>query len=154
MTSGETLRERVRAIAATHEGRRGPLLPILHDLQEEFGYLDAEAITVVADVLNLSRAEVYGVVSFYADFTEVPRGARTVRVCRAEACRAVGSEELAEHATRRLGVAFGQTAPDRSVTLEQVFCLGNCALGPSVQVDGRLHGRVDAARFDSLVAGS
>ncbi len=146
-----TLRERVRAVVAAHRGERGALLPILHRLQAEFGYLDEAALPIIADELNLSRADVYGVVTFYHDFTRAPRGARMVRICRAEACQAVGAERLAEHAKRRLDLDFGETTPDRAVTLEQVFCFGNCALGPTVQVDGRLHGRVDADAFDRLV---
>ena len=148
----ETLEQRVLAAVEAHRGERGALLPILHHLQAEFGYIDEAAMPIVARELNLSRAEVYGVVTFYHDFTLAPGGARTVRICRAEACQAVGAERLAEHARQRLGVGFGETTADRAVTLEQVFCFGNCALGPTVQVDGRLHGRVDPAAFDRLVS--
>lgn len=150
-----TLEQRVRAVVAAHRAERGALLPILHDLQADLGYVDREALPIVAAELNLSRAEVYGVVSFYHDFTDAPAGATTVRVCRAEACQAVGAERLAEHARQRLGIDFGQTTADRAVTLEQVFCFGNCALGPTVEIidarGRRLHGRVDAAALDRLV---
>lgn len=142
----------VRSIAAAHTSDEGPLLVILHEVQHEFGHIDPAWVPVIADELNLSRAEVHGVVSFYTDFRTTPPGRTRVLVCRAEACQSVGARELADHARERLGIPFGATTADEAVTLEQVFCLGNCALGPAVQVDGRLHGRVDAARFDALIA--
>jgi formate dehydrogenase subunit gamma len=141
-------------IIEAHASQRGPLLPILHALQEHFGYVDARAVPLIAKTLNLSRADVHGVRSFYKDFRSEPPGAVQVQVCRAEACQAMGGHELAAHATRQLGVDFGGTTSDRSATLDQVFCLGNCALPPSVTVNGRLHGRVDPARFDALLAGA
>lgn len=143
--------ERARDIAAAHEHERGPLLPILHELQRERGFLDVDDLAAVADALNLSRAEVHGVATFYRDFRTAPAGRTVVRICRAEACQAVGCEAVVTHARRRLGVDVGATTGDGAVSLEQVFCLGNCALGPSVQIDGTLHGRVDAARFDALL---
>jgi formate dehydrogenase subunit gamma len=127
-------------------------MPVLHALQEEFGYLDARAVPLVAQLLNLSRADVHGVVSFYRDFRDSPPGPVHVRVCRAEACQSVGAHALAEHATASLGTGFGGTSADGAVTLDQVFCFGNCALGPSVTVDDRLYGRVDPERLDVLVA--
>lgn len=142
----------VRSLLDAHREDRGPLLPILHDLQSRCGYVDERSIPIIADGLNQSRAEVYGVVSFYRDFRSSPAGEHTVQVCRAEACQSVGADALAEHARARLGVEFGDTTPDDGFTLVQVFCLGNCALGPSVMVDGRLHGRVTAEGFDRLVA--
>jgi len=129
----------------------GALLPILHDLQDRLGCIPPAAIAPLASELNLSRADVYGVVTFYPDLHEQPRGARVVRLCQAEACQAVGARELAAHASARLGIPLGATTPDGHVSLDEVFCLGNCALGPSAQVDGVLHGRVDAARLDALV---
>lgn len=143
--------ERVRAIAASHAGERGPLLPILHAVQQEFGYLDPAVTPVLADVLNLSIAEVHGVITFYRDFRATPPGRVTVRICRAEACQAVGADALLAHATGRLGVAVGETTPDGAVTLDEVFCLGNCALGPSIQVGTRLHGRVGPERLDAVL---
>jgi formate dehydrogenase subunit gamma len=143
----------VRSVAARHQGERGALMPILRDLQDEFGYIDPDCIPILADELNLSRADVYGVVTFYRDFRDRPPGRSTVRVCRAEACQSLGAETLAEHARRSLGIGFGDTTADESITLDQVFCFGNCALGPTVQVGERLYGRVDADRFDQLVAG-
>ncbi|OLT04206.1 formate dehydrogenase subunit gamma [Pseudonocardia sp. CNS-004] len=143
--------ERVRAIAGRLRELRGPLLPILHAVQHELGHVDPADVPVIADVLNIAVAEVHGVVTFYRDFRREPGGRATVRICRAEACQAVGAEALAAHATRRLGVGFGETTSDRAISLDEVFCLGNCALGPAVQVDGTLHGRVSPARLDALL---
>jgi formate dehydrogenase subunit gamma len=141
----------VRSIAAAHRSDEGPLLVILHDVQQEFGYVDPSWIQVIAHELNLSRAEVHGVLTFYGDFRTTPPGRSHVMVCRAEACQSVGGRTLAEHAQQSLGVAFGETTDDQEFTLDQVFCLGNCALGPAVQIDGKLYGRVDPQRFDDLV---
>jgi formate dehydrogenase subunit gamma len=143
--------ERVRAIAAAHQAERGALLPILHDIQAEFGYVDPAVEPVLADALNLSTAEVHGVISFYRDFRRERAGRVTVRVCRAEACQAVGANALVEHVEASLGVEMGDTTRDGAVTLDEVFCLGNCALGPAVQVGDRLHGRVSPERFDALL---
>jgi len=139
-------------IVRAHSGARGPLLPVLHALQEHFGYLDPEATRLVAKELNLSRADVHGVITFYSDFRTTPPGRTVVAVCRGEACQSRGSRELERHAQATLGVAFGETTADGAVTLDQVFCLGNCALSPAVLVAGRLVGRVDPDRFDLLVA--
>ncbi|RTL68745.1 MAG: formate dehydrogenase subunit gamma [Pseudonocardiaceae bacterium] len=139
-----------RAVEA-HRGSRGALLPILHAVQEELGHVPPSVVPVLADRLNLSTAEVHGVVTFYRDFRTTPPGRVTVRVCRAEACQAVGGEALMEHAAASLGVVRGGTTADGAVTLDEVFCLGNCALGPAVQVGDRLHGRVTPARLDALI---
>src|SRR3954468_20442671 len=144
--------ELVRSIAASHSGDEGPLMVVLPSVQRHFGYIDQAWVAVVADELNLSRAEVHGVVSFYHDFRSEPGGLTNVKVCRAEACQSVGGNALAAHARERLGVGFGETTPDGSVTLDQVFFLGKCALAPAVQGDGVMHGRVDNDRFDQLVA--
>ena len=141
----------VRDLALARRDLRGPLLPVLHAINDELGHIDQADLPVVADVLNLAVAEVQGVVTFYRDFRRVPAGRATVRVCRAEACQAVGAEALAEHAKQRLGVGFGETTADGAVTLDEVFCLGNCALGPAVQVDGKLRGRVTPARLDAVL---
>jgi formate dehydrogenase subunit gamma len=151
MAPGELL-ERLRAVVDMHRGDRGALLPILHGAQAEFGYISAEMVPVIAQELNLSQAEVHGVISFYTDFRQEPAGRTVVRLCRAEACQSVGAERLVAHAQQVYGVKLGQTTPDGSVTLEQVFCLGNCALGPAGQINGRLHGRLDENRLDLLVA--
>lgn len=136
---------------STQAGQRGPVLPVLHALQEAFGYVDPRAIPLVAKALNLSRADVHGVLTFYTDLRSSPPGKVRVQVCRGEACQSVGGHALAGHATRSLGVGFGQTAADGSITLDEVFCLGNCALGPTVTVNGKLHGRVHPADLDRLV---
>ena len=137
-----------------HAGQRGPLLPVLHALRETFGHVDPRAVPLVATALNLSRADVHGVLTFYSDLRSTPPGRVRVQVCRGEACQSVGGHGLAEHATSSLGIDFGQTTADGSVTLDEVFCLGNCALGPTVTVDGRLHGRVLAADLDLLLSNS
>jgi formate dehydrogenase subunit gamma len=140
------------AIIDEHVDRRGPLLPILHALQEAFGSLDRPTLDLVADRLNLSQAEVHGVVSFYRDFRREPAGRCVVRVCRAEACQSLGADALLAHAVDHLATPVGTTTADGAVSLEPVFCLGNCALSPSVMIDGQVHGRVSPARFDELVA--
>jgi formate dehydrogenase subunit gamma len=127
-------------------------MPILHELQAEFGYIDPRAIDLVAEAVNLSKADVYGVITFYKDFRSEPPGASLIQVCRAEACQSMGAEQLARHAREHLGIEFGATTPDGAISLEQVFCLGNCALSPAVMIDGKLKGRVDEASFDELVA--
>ena len=142
---------RTAAVIAELRGLEGPLLPILHAVQEALGYVPPEAIPVLADELNLSRADVHGVVTFYHDFRSKPAGRTTVRLCRAEACQSVGAGRLVDHLRDRYGMALGETSLDGSVTVEQVFCLGNCALGPAAQVDGRLHGRVDEARLSAIL---
>jgi formate dehydrogenase subunit gamma len=149
--STRTAEECARAAAEAHRADRGPLLPILHAIQRELGHVPQSVEPVLADALNLSIAEVHGVVTFYRDFRRTP-AAHTVRVCRAEACQSVGAEALAAHAERALGVPTGETTADGTVRLDEVFCLGNCALGPAVQVDGRLHGRVTPGRLDALLA--
>ncbi len=141
----------VRDIAATHRGQRGALLPILHAVQEALGYVPPEAIPILADELNLSRADVHGVVTFYHDFRSSPAGRTTVRICRGEACQSVGAERLVSHLSDRFGMSLGDTTFDGSLTVEQVFCLGNCALGPAAQVNGRLKGRLDEARLSAIL---
>jgi formate dehydrogenase subunit gamma len=147
----ETTESVVRAVAAAHRDQRGSLLPILHAVQAKLGWVPADAIAVLADELNLSRAEVHGVVTFYHDFRREPPARTTVRICRAEACQALGADRLVARVGERYGLSPGPTAADGSVRVEQVFCLGNCALGPSVQVDGRVHGRMDETRLTSIL---
>lgn len=150
VTSG-ALAERIGAIVAEHATLEGPLLPILHAVQAEYGHVPREALPVIADRLALSRAEVHGVVSFYHDFHEHPQGRHVLRICRAEACQSMGGDALAEQAEERLRLSFGETAPDGSVTLEAVYCLGLCACAPAAQIDGRVVGRVTPARLDALL---
>lgn len=143
--------EVARAVAAAHRGDRGALLPVLHGVQHALGHVPTDAVPVLAAELNLSRADVHGVVSFYKDFRRTPPGRSVVALCRAEACQAVGAEALVEAVEARLGVACGSTRDDGAVTLDEVFCLGNCALGPAVTVDGRLVGRATADRVVALL---
>ena len=140
-------------ILAAHLDREGALLPILHDIQAAFGHVPQSALPQIAKGLNISKAEVHGVVSFYHDFREAPAGAHVVKLCRAEACQAVGADRVAAHAKATLGVDWHGTTADGRVTLEPVFCLGLCACGPAALVDGKVMGRVDEARLDGLLAG-
>jgi len=141
----------IAEIARSRLGEPGPLLEVLHQVQAEFGYLPPGTTRVVAHELNLSRAEVHGVISFYADFhTEAPPRV-TVAICRGEACQSVGAEALVNNVRSRLGVDIGGRTADGLIELEQIFCFGNCALGPTANVAGRLHGRLDAARLDALI---
>jgi formate dehydrogenase subunit gamma len=144
--------DRAREIIAEHVALEGPLLPILHALQEEFGYVDSAAEPLIAEAFNLSRAEVHGVVTFYHDFRREPAGRHVVKLCRAEACQAAGGDALAARAVARLGVPMGATSPDGGVTLEAVYCLGLCATAPSAMIDGRLVGRLDERRLDAILA--
>lgn len=148
---GRTVAEVVTDTVAALEGQRGALLPILHAIQETLGCVPREAVPVLAERLNLSRADVHGVVSFYHDFRAEPAGRTTVKICRAEACQAVGSSRLVDHVRDRYGMELGETRSDGALTVDQVFCLGNCALGPTVQIGARLHGRVDAAKLTDLI---
>ena len=139
-------------IIAEHSQREGATLVILHALQKAFGHVPEPAIPMVAAALNLSRAEVHGVFTFYHDFRKDPPGRHVLKLCRAEACQAAGGETLASHAETRLGIPCGETTADRLVTLEPVYCLGLCATAPSAMLDGRLVGRLDQARLDALIA--
>lgn len=139
-------------ILEAHQAMEGPMLPILHAIQAAFGHVPQQALPLIAKALNISRAEVHGVVSFYHDFREESAGRHVVKLCRAEACQSMGADRVAEHAKRALGVDWHGTTPDGAVTLEPVFCLGLCACAPAALVDGRVVGRVDEARFDALVA--
>jgi len=132
----------------------GALLPVLHAVQEALSYVPKDAVALIARELNLSIAEVHGVVSFYHYFLQERPGRHVLHLCRAEACQALGSVALEAHVKKRLGVDYHGTTTDGSVTLEPVFCLGNCALGPSLMIDQQLHGRVTAERFDALLAQS
>jgi formate dehydrogenase subunit gamma len=137
----------VRAIASQHLAQRGALLPVLHEVMEELGHIAPEDVATIADVLNLSVAEVHGVVSFYPDFRTTPPAAHRVVLCRGEACQSVGAEALYDQ-TRARADSLGT-----HVEVAEVFCLGNCALGPSGTLDSRLHGRLSAGRLDVLTEG-
>jgi formate dehydrogenase subunit gamma len=137
-------------IIAEHSKVEGATLVILHALQEAFGYVPEDALPMIANELNLSRAEVYGVFTFYHDFRAKPAGRHVLKLCRAEACQAAGGDALVARAEEKLGVALGNTTPDERVTLEPIYCLGLCATAPSAMLDGRLIGRLDESRIDAL----
>jgi formate dehydrogenase subunit gamma len=145
--------ETVAGWVAQYREVPGGLLPLLHALQGSLGYIPATAVPEIARGLRLSRAEVHGVISFYHEFRTAPAGTHRLQICRAEACQAMGSRQLETHAKSRLGVDYGGTTADGSITLEPVYCLGNCACSPSVRLDDEIHARVDAARLDELLAG-
>lgn len=142
---------RTSAIIGALKGLEGPLLPILHEIQAEFGYVPQESLPVIARELNLSRAEVHGVVTFYHDFRERPAGRHVLKLCRAEACQSMGGETIAEKIKALLGIDFHQTTLDGAVTLEPVYCLGLCSCAPTAMLDGEVHGRLDAAAAAELV---
>jgi formate dehydrogenase subunit gamma len=144
--------EAIRATIARHLGLEGPLLPILHALQEEYGYVPGEAHGPICDALNITRAELHGVISFYHDFREGPAGRHVVKICRSEACQAVGGEALSQRVLEMLGLTWGGTTPDGRVTVEPVYCLGLCACGPAAMVDGEVRGRACAEALVAEVA--
>ena len=141
----------IKDIIARHSQLEGPLLPILHDIQSQFGHVPQMAVQVIADALNIGRAEVHGVISFYHDFREAPAGRHVVKICRAEACQSVGANALADHALNKLGGEWHMTTPNGNITVEPAYCLGLCACGPAVMVDGQLEGRVDNERIDEIL---
>ncbi len=143
---------RTAAVIAANHGLEGSLLPILHGLQAEFGFVPQDSLPVIADALNISKAEVHGVVTFYHDYRSQPAGRHVLKICRAEACQAMGGEALAARIQQLLGIGFHETAADRSVTLEPVYCLGLCACAPAAMLDGAVIGRLDADALDEIVA--
>jgi formate dehydrogenase subunit gamma len=149
--AGETAK-RAQAVIDSLKSLEGPLLPILHGIQDEFGYVPQDVLPLIALELNLSRAEVHGVMSFYHDYRDHPTGRHVLKLCRAEACQSMGADRLAARVKELLGIDFHQTTLDGSVTLEPVFCLGLCACGPSAMLDGELHARLDDAAVEALVA--
>jgi formate dehydrogenase subunit gamma len=142
----------VEAIASRLKDRPGALMLILHEVQDRFGYVARDSVPIIAHALNLSRAEVHGVVTFYHDFRHQPPGRDVIRLCRAESCQAMGAVALADHVRARLGVQFGETTQDGAFTLEAVYCLGNCACSPAMVFNDELYGRVSPGRFDELLA--
>jgi formate dehydrogenase subunit gamma len=145
-------RAAVVAIVNALKHQPGALMPILRRIQDDLGWVPPGSIPLIAKALNLSRAEVHGVVSFYHDFHHAPPGRNIVRVCRAESCQAMGAAALAAHACKRLGAEFGGTSADGNFSLEAVYCLGNCACSPAVVINGELLGRVSPARFDDAIS--
>ncbi len=146
------LEGRLVAILSDHAALEGPLLPILHAVQAEWGFIPQEALPIIANGLNISRAEVHGVVSFYHDFREAPAGRHTLKVCRAEACQARGADRVVETVKAKLGVDWHGTTANGSVTLEPVYCLGLCANGPAAMLDGRVVARLDESRLKRLLS--
>ena len=143
--------ETMTTIFAQHVGLEGPLLPILHAVQAEFGFIPGDVVQMIADHLNITRAEVHGVITFYHDFRNAPAGKHIVKICRAEACQAVGANALSERAFEKLGVDWHGTTANGAVTLEPVYCLGLCACGPAAMVDGKVVGRVDHDKLDKIL---
>lgn len=137
---------------ARHGKRPGPLLPVLHDVQESLGCIPAEAVGRIAQALNLSRAEVHGVITFYHHFRSQPAGRHVVSVCQAEACQSMGAAALTAHAQRTLGCGLHETTADGAFTLEPTYCLGLCAMSPALSIDHEVHARLTPAKFDKLVA--
>ncbi|MFV0491551.1 MAG: formate dehydrogenase subunit gamma [Pseudorhodobacter sp.] len=144
-------RNTLNDILTAHRETEGALLPILHAVQEAFGHIPDDALPVIAEDQNISRAEAYGVMSFYHDFRSRPAGKRIIKLCRAEACQAMGADDLAAQVQERLGIGWHETTPDGAVTLEPVFCLGLCACAPAALVDDQPIGRLDAAGLENLI---
>lgn len=144
--------QRTASVVAVHRHLEGPLLPILHGLQAEFGHVPQEALPVIAEALNLSNAEVHGVVSFYHDFRREPAGRHVIKLCRAEACQSMGGDAIAARLQALLGIGFHETAKDGSVTLDPVYCLGLCACAPAALVDGEPVGRLDEEALEAIAA--
>lgn len=140
------------AVIAPFIGTPGALLPVLHAVQHAFGCIDDAAVVVIADQLNLSRADVHGVLTFYHDFRRAPAGRTIVKICRAEACQAMGADALIAHAEHRLALAMASTRADGAVSLEPVYCLGLCSAAPSAMIDGQLVARLSPARLEHILA--
>ncbi len=140
----------VETAIALHAARPGGLLPLLHAIQDRLGYVPPQVLPRIAEALNISRADVHGVITFYHDFRTSPAGRHIVKLCRAEACQSMGADALAQHAEARLETQFHHTSA-HGITLEPVYCLGDCACSPAMMIDGRLYGRVTPERFDRLM---
>jgi formate dehydrogenase subunit gamma len=151
MTGSSAINPNVQAIITNLKDKPGALLPILHGIQDQLGYIPAETVPDIADALNLSRAEVHGVISFYHYFRDTPPGKTTIHLCRAESCQAMGSKALEDHVKARLGIDFHETTSDGTFSLEPVYCLGLCACSPSMQIGKEVYGRVSADSFDTTI---
>ena len=143
--------EEIRNLVYRLKDKPGALLPVLHSIQDHFGYVPPEAVPVIARELNLTRADVHGVISFYHDFRSEPAGRHVLKICQAESCQALGSMALTSYAREQLGIAFHETTADRAFTLEPVYCLGSCACSPTLMIDGDVHGRVSRQRFSEII---
>jgi formate dehydrogenase subunit gamma len=151
MNPHENHQQAVKTAIALNKSKPGALLPILHAIQDRIGHIPTDAVPVIASELNLSRAEVHGVISFYHYFRDTPPGRHTVQICQAESCQAMGSAQLTAFAKQILGIGFHETSADHAFSLEPVYCLGNCACSPSVMIDDEIHGRVSQERLAALL---
>lgn len=151
MTERPWNRDQARDIVRKLKDRPGALLVVLHGIQDGLGYIPPEVVPLIADELNLSRAEVHGVIHFYHYFRETPPGRHTIQLCRAESCQSMNGADLESYAKRKLGIDFHETTADGVFSLEPVYCLGNCACSPAVMVDRELFGRVTPERFDEIL---
>jgi formate dehydrogenase subunit gamma len=151
MTESSSIRATVQEIITTLKNKPGALLPILHSVQNALGYVPAESVPDIAKALNLSRAEVHGVISFYHYFRDTQPGKHTIHLCRAESCQAMGGKQLENHVKTRLGIDFHETTTDGKFTLEPVYCLGNCACSPAMQIGEEIYGRVSVTKFDETI---
>jgi len=152
MTNLDWDKTTVSAVIDGLKDKPGALLPILHGIQDALGYIPSESVPLIAKALNLSRAEVHGVITFYHYFRETPPGKHTLHICRAESCQSMGGVALQEHAKTALGIDFHETTSDGAFSLEPVYCLGLCACSPAIAIDGEVYGRVSAERFDEVIA--
>lgn len=144
--------QEVEAIIDRLKNKPGALLPILHAIQDEIGFVPPESVQTIAEALNLSRAEVHGVITFYHYFRQTPPGRKTIHLCRAESCQAMGSDALEAHVKTALGIDYHENSADGAFSLEPVYCLGNCACSPAIMIDKDVYGRVTPERFDEIVA--
>jgi len=151
-TASTDIANRAIGIIDQFKGKEGPLLPILHELQDEFGYVPPESLPLIAHALNISRAEVHGVFTFYHDYRDHPAGRHVLKLCRAEACQSMGGDALADRARQLLGIDWHGTTADGAVTLEPVYCLGLCACAPAAMLDGDVIGRLDAEQLEEIAA--
>jgi formate dehydrogenase subunit gamma len=151
MTESSNMQATVQEVTTALKDKPGALLPILHAIQDAMGYVPAESVPAIAKALNLSRAEVHGVISFYHYFRETKPGKHTIHLCRAESCQAMGGKQLEQHVKNRLGIDFHETTTDGEFSLEPVYCLGNCACSPAMQIGNEIYGRVSADSFDTAI---
>lgn len=151
MTEPSTTQSTVQEVITALQDKPGALLPILHGIQDAIGYIPADSVPAIAKALNLSRAEVHGVISFYHYFRDTPPGKHTIHLCRAESCQAMGAAALETHVKNKLGIDFHETTKDGQFSLEPVYCLGNCACSPAMQIDDNIYGRVCATAFDDII---
>ena len=151
MTESTSIQETVQSVITTLKDKPGALLPILHGIQNALGYIPADSVPAIAQGLHLSRAEVHGVISFYHYFRDTPPGKQTIHICRAESCQAMGGKQLEQHVKDQLGIDYHETTADGQFSLEPVYCLGNCACSPAIQIGDDIYGKVSAQSFDAII---